>query len=82
MAPRSQKSPKAKKRRAAYWVVSTHWDREWYEPFQDFRYRLVGLLDEVTIWSYALTREEILRVKHARMDHPDSQLMVGFNGLR
>lgn len=28
-------------------VVSTHWDREWYEPFQGFRYRLVSLLDEL-----------------------------------
>lgn len=25
----------------------THWDREWYEPFQRFRLRLVALLDEV-----------------------------------
>ena len=23
----------------------THWDREWYEPFQTFRMRLVKLLD-------------------------------------
>lgn len=25
----------------------THWDREWYEPFQRFRLRLVALLDEI-----------------------------------
>jgi len=25
----------------------THWDREWYEPFQRFRLRLVEMLDEV-----------------------------------
>ncbi|MCB9850723.1 MAG: glycoside hydrolase family 38 [Phycisphaerales bacterium] len=31
----------------AYYVVSTHWDREWYEAFQQFRYHLVELLDEV-----------------------------------
>lgn len=31
----------------ALYVVSTHWDREWYEPFQHFRYHLVELLDEV-----------------------------------
>ena len=24
----------------------THWDREWYAPFQNFRHRLVRLLDE------------------------------------
>jgi mannosylglycerate hydrolase len=28
-------------------VPHTHWDREWYEPFQRFRIRLVDLLDEV-----------------------------------
>ena len=26
-------------------VPHTHWDREWYEPFQTFRMRLVKLLD-------------------------------------
>jgi mannosylglycerate hydrolase len=26
-------------------VPHTHWDREWYEPFQSFRLRLVRLLD-------------------------------------
>lgn len=33
--------------RTAHYIVSTHWDREWYEPFQGFRMRLVSLLDEV-----------------------------------
>lgn len=28
-------------------VVHTHWDREWYRPFQQFRARLVSLIDEV-----------------------------------
>ena len=27
-------------------VPHTHWDREWYAPFQAFRLRLVDLLDE------------------------------------
>src|SRR3982074_2480769 len=27
-------------------VPHTHWDREWYSPFQTFRLRLVELLDE------------------------------------
>ena len=27
-------------------VPHTHWDREWYAPFQTFRLRLVDLLDE------------------------------------
>lgn len=28
-------------------VPHTHWDREWYSPFQTFRLWLVGLLDEL-----------------------------------
>jgi alpha-mannosidase len=28
-------------------VPHTHWDREWYEPFQVFRFRLVSALDTV-----------------------------------
>ncbi len=28
-------------------VPHTHWDREWYEPFQSFRMRLVGVLDDL-----------------------------------
>src|ERR1041385_2007171 len=27
-------------------VPHTHWDREWYAPFQTFRFRLVAMLDE------------------------------------
>jgi alpha-mannosidase/mannosylglycerate hydrolase len=33
--------------RRVHYVLSTHWDREWYQTFQDFRYRLVQLLDRV-----------------------------------
>jgi alpha-mannosidase len=28
-------------------VFSSHWDREWYLPFQNFRAKLVRILDEV-----------------------------------
>jgi len=28
-------------------IPSTHWDREWYLPFQYFRYKLVKLIDEL-----------------------------------
>ena len=28
-------------------VPHTHWDREWYAPFEAFRGRLVSLLDEL-----------------------------------
>jgi len=34
-------------KRTGHYVVSTHWDREWYESFQDYRFRLVNLLDEL-----------------------------------
>ncbi|WP_433559955.1 hypothetical protein ACQPWY_18230 [Pseudonocardia xinjiangensis] len=34
-------------------VPHTHWDREWYEPFQRFRLRLVDLLDDVLEWAEA-----------------------------
>ena len=31
-----------------YVVIShSHWDREWYVPFQTYRIRLVGLMDSV-----------------------------------
>ena len=33
--------------RTAHYVVSTHWDREWYDTYQGFRMRLVSMLDEV-----------------------------------
>jgi alpha-mannosidase/mannosylglycerate hydrolase len=49
--------------RPLFWVVSTHWDREWYEPFQGFRYRLVNLLDEVLD-----TLERDGRFSHFQMD--------------
>ncbi len=34
-------------KRTGHYVVSTHWDREWYESLQNYRFRLVRLLDEV-----------------------------------
>lgn len=33
--------------RTVHYVVSSHWDREWYQTFQQFRFRLVRLLDRV-----------------------------------
>jgi alpha-mannosidase/mannosylglycerate hydrolase len=30
-----------------YIISHTHWDREWYQTFQDYRARLVALLDEL-----------------------------------
>jgi alpha-mannosidase len=34
-------------RAVVHLVPHTHWDREWYEPFQTFRMRLVDLIDEL-----------------------------------
>jgi alpha-mannosidase len=34
-------------RRRVHYILSTHWDREWYQTFQDFRYRLVKMIDSV-----------------------------------
>ncbi|QQE13333.1 glycoside hydrolase family 38 [Planctomycetota bacterium] len=31
----------------AHYVLSTHWDREWYQSFQHYRYRLVEMFDSV-----------------------------------
>ncbi|MCK7485182.1 MAG: hypothetical protein MZU97_06225 [Bacillus subtilis] len=25
----------------------THWDREWYRPFQEFRLRLIDVIDQI-----------------------------------
>ena len=35
------------KKRDIYYFAGTHWDREWYQTFQQFRYRLVDMLDEL-----------------------------------
>jgi len=34
-------------KRRVHYVLSTHWDREWYQAFQHYRYRLVQLLDHI-----------------------------------
>lgn len=33
--------------RPVHYVLSSHWDREWYATFQDFRYKLVSVLDRI-----------------------------------
>ena len=34
------------KKLTIYIMTSTHWDREWYEPFQGFRWRLVNITED------------------------------------
>ena len=31
----------------AHYISGTHWDREWYRPFQEFRFLLVSLMDNL-----------------------------------
>ncbi|MEI8140229.1 MAG: glycoside hydrolase family 38 C-terminal domain-containing protein [bacterium] len=31
----------------AHYISGTHWDREWYRPFQEYRFLLVRLMDEL-----------------------------------
>src|SRR5512142_1881312 len=38
-------APAAAGELAGHYIASTHWDREWYEPFQYYRDRLVDVLD-------------------------------------
>lgn len=35
------------KRRRVHYVLSTHWDREWYKPFQEYRWHLARMIDHV-----------------------------------
>ncbi len=35
------------KKYTAHVVSQTHWDREWYKPFQTFRMRLVDMIDDL-----------------------------------
>ena len=34
-------------RQTLTFVSHTHWDREWYQPFEEFRVRLVLLVDKL-----------------------------------
>lgn len=36
-----------KQQSKVFYVISSHWDREWYLPFQDYRHKLVRLIDQV-----------------------------------
>ena len=44
--PGSDPGPGGGRRRVAI-VPHTHWDREWYDPFQTYRLKLVRLVDEL-----------------------------------
>ena len=40
-------APVAEQTTTIHLVPHTHWDREWYEPFQTFRMKLIELVDRV-----------------------------------
>jgi mannosylglycerate hydrolase len=47
VSPTALKTPLLDSRRWRLWLVPhTHWDREWYLPFEDFRIRLAEVVDE------------------------------------
>jgi mannosylglycerate hydrolase len=65
----------------AFVVPHTHWDREWYEPFETFRSRLVAVIDRVveileddprfpsfTLDGQAIVLEDYLVVKPERRE--------------
>lgn len=57
-----------KNRTKKYFVIShTHWDREWYMPFEQFRYRLVDLMDHLL---------EIIDEQPDYVFHLDAQTVV------
>ena len=47
MAPLPALPDRPEPAQVVYLVPHTHWDREWYQPFQRFRMRLVELVDRV-----------------------------------
>ena len=47
MSPSPSSAPPAGTAQLVYLVPHTHWDREWYQPFQRFRMRLVELVERV-----------------------------------
>lgn len=48
-------------------VSHTHWDREWYKPFEVFRIKLVRLIDEVL---------DIINENASFIFHLDAQTVV------
>ena len=69
--------------------ISSHWDREWYLPFQGFRYELVKMLDGVlealengTIPSFVLdgqtvVLEDYLEIRPENRDRLERQIRDG-----
>ena len=82
--------PPAMKEYTCTIVSHTHWDREWYLPFQVFRLRLVELVDTVleilgrdpefrafTLDGQAIILEDYLQVRPEREDELNSFIQAG-----
>jgi len=76
--------------RRAYYVLSSHWDREWHQPFQHFRYRLVQMLDRVldglaggrltgpfTLDGQSILLEDYLEIRPERFEQVEGFLAEG-----
>jgi len=76
--------------RTVYFVPHTHWDREWYLPFQVFRARLVDVIDKVldllehdpgyrrfTLDGQAVVLDDYLDVRPERADAIAAQVRAG-----
>jgi alpha-mannosidase/mannosylglycerate hydrolase len=74
----------------AFYCVGTHWDREWYEPFQEFRMWLVELVDELMdlmekspdyccfhLDGQAVVLEDYLDIRHERRERLLEHLKSG-----
>ncbi|MBN1918833.1 MAG: hypothetical protein JW889_13085 [Verrucomicrobia bacterium] len=42
---RAAREASAHREVTAHYIANSHWDREWYEPFQHYRFRLVDVMD-------------------------------------
>ena len=74
----------------AYYCPGTHWDREWYEPFQEFRMWLVELVDDLLdllerqpeytcfhLDGQAVVLEDYLRVRPENRERLVAQMRAG-----
>ena len=71
-------------------ISHTHWDREWYLPYQSFRVRLVGLMDELLeifdtdpdyrcfmLDGHTIPLEDYLEVRPERFDDVERAVKTG-----
>jgi len=74
----------------AYYICGTHWDREWYEPFQEFRMWLVHTMDKLLdrmasdarlkvyhLDGQAVMLEDYLEIRPERRDELSALLQQG-----